>query len=313
MEKNKISVITINWNGIDDTIKCIDSIFSSSYENYEIIVVDNKSKEDEGSILKKKYEDKIILIQSEKNLGFSGGNNLGVKNANGEILFFLNNDAIIQPNTLVTLQKNLNNEDIGIVMPKILFYNTNKIQTAGNFTNLFSKTKSYLRNKESSSFNKIRECEFASGAALMIRKDFYEKIGGFHDFLFIYGDDNSLSYRTWLTGKKVICDGGSVILHDESSSVKKKSRPWFSYHQIRALIATQMIIFKPSTLIKRQIMYSIFQSTAFIKRLLTLQFQFAFAIPRAYIWVLFNLPIILKYRKFTQSMRNTHDDFYLGK
>jgi GT2 family glycosyltransferase len=311
MNNNLISIILINWNGYKFTKDCIESVLSSNYNNFEITLVDNNSDNNEGQKLKNIFSEKINLIQSYKNLGFAGGNNLGVDNSKGDIIFFLNNDTIIQPNTLEILINDLENKEVGIVMPKILFYGTDKIQTTGNYSNIFSKTKLFLRNKKSDSFTRIRECEFASGAALMISRELYEKIGGFHNFLFIYGDDNSLSYRSWIGGHKVICDGRTFIYHNESSSIKKKTLPWFSYHQIRALISIQIINFELKTLFYRQFFYSLFQTISFLKRIIIFQLKLGFAIPRAYFWVIINIKTILKNRRITQAFRINNDNRYL--
>ena len=88
-----LSIITVNYNGVDDTCELIDSIPFN--DNMEVIVVDNASTNDEASIIQKKHP-QIIVLRSEKNLGFAGGNNLGIKAAKGKYLFLVNNDTIFK-------------------------------------------------------------------------------------------------------------------------------------------------------------------------------------------------------------------------
>ena len=86
----RLSIITINYNGLKDTCELIDSIPFN--DNLEVIVVDNASKEGEASIISKKYP-QVKVIRSDKNLGFAGGNNLGIKEAKGDYIFLINNDT----------------------------------------------------------------------------------------------------------------------------------------------------------------------------------------------------------------------------
>ena len=100
MDKNSkslnkmVSIITINYNGYKETCELIESFHKVETYPYELIVVDNASKEDEGKLLKEKYPD-IIIVCSDKNLGFAGGNNLGYQYATGEYILYINNDITI--------------------------------------------------------------------------------------------------------------------------------------------------------------------------------------------------------------------------
>ena len=101
MKMPEISIITVNYNGLEDTCELIDSLQSHLNINYEIIVVDNASKNDESKVLSSIYPD-IISLRSPDNLGFSGGNNLGIKHSRGRYLLFLNNDTYITDNHCIS-------------------------------------------------------------------------------------------------------------------------------------------------------------------------------------------------------------------
>ena len=140
-----ISVITVNYNGYHDTCEFIDSwVNTVTSVPYEIIVVDNGSTANEGLLLQQKYPS-VHVIRSEQNLGFAGGNNLGIKSAKGNYLFLLNNDTLIVKDTVYLLIKRLlSSKGIAGISPLILNYTEpHTIQFAG-YTPLSSIT---LRNR----------------------------------------------------------------------------------------------------------------------------------------------------------------------
>ena len=137
-----MSIITINYNGYKDTCELIDSIPFN--EDTEVIVVDNGSKEDEASSLQTKFPH-IKVIRSNQNLGFAGGNNVGINAATGKYIFLINNDTIFKNYNFQALIDRLeSSQKIGIVCPKIRFaWGNNPIQFAG-YTPLSQIT---IRNK----------------------------------------------------------------------------------------------------------------------------------------------------------------------
>ena len=145
MEVEKLlSIITINYNGLKDTCELIDTLPLHD-ETIEVIVVDNASTQDEATEIEKRYQ-QVKVIKSDKNLGFAGGNNLGIQTAHGKYLFFINNDAILpQPSAISLLINRLASSDqIGMVCPKIKFsWGDHRIQYA-SYTPLSKIT---LRNK----------------------------------------------------------------------------------------------------------------------------------------------------------------------
>ena len=138
----RISIITINYNGLKDTCELIDSIPFN--KDLEVIVVDNASKQDEASVISERYP-KVKVIRSEKNLGFAGGNNLGIKEAKGEYVFLINNDTYFKEFNIDNLINRLDSSDkTGILCPKLRFaWGNNPIQYTG-YTPLSNIT---LRNR----------------------------------------------------------------------------------------------------------------------------------------------------------------------
>ena len=179
MEIN-VSIITINYNGLDDTCALLDTLPFN--DDLEVIVVDNASKEDEASIIEKRYPS-VKVIRSKDNLGFAGGNNLGIKAAHGKYLFFINNDTFIKHQTsdIKHLISRLESDDkIGMVCPKIRFaWDNNPIQFAG-YTPLSRIT---MRNKtigygeeDHGQYDIAHPTPYAHGAAMMVKREAIDKV-----------------------------------------------------------------------------------------------------------------------------------------
>ena len=166
-----ISFITICYNGLDDTCVLIESLRDTiSSVSYEIIVVDNASRQDEASLIQERYPF-VRTLRSEKNLGFSGGNNLGIQIAQGKYLFLINNDTYLTEDGLPALIERLESDPrIGAVSPKIRFaFPPQSIQFAG-YTKLSRYT---MRNKalgmgcpDDGTFDTPRPSAYLHGAAL---------------------------------------------------------------------------------------------------------------------------------------------------
>ena len=196
-----VSIIILNYNGKTLLKMFLPFIYELDYPNYEIIVVDNASHDDSISFLTENFPD-VKIVKNCQNLGYGAGNHQGVINANGEFFWFLNTDIEVKKDSLLELMTFMKNRnDVGISCPAIYFYHDrNKLQCAGINFNKFG----YLRGVQKLDNSKLPlEVSYASGAALLIRKNVYFEIGGFDEDIFMYGDDIDLSFRCWLKGFKV--------------------------------------------------------------------------------------------------------------
>lgn len=218
-----VSIICINYKNSSVTCELLDSINLLSYKNVEIIVVDNESTTDISHQFANIIP-KVIYIRSENNLGFAGGNNLGILRATGEFLFFVNNDTeltvdCIQP--LIALLKS--NATIGIVSPQInFFFNKQIIQYAG-FTEINPYTGrnvgiGYLE-KDIGQYKVAKPTSFAHGAAMMIPKHAIEKIGLMPEIYFLYYEELDWCCKFKNAGFQIYFEPQSLIYHKESVSV----------------------------------------------------------------------------------------------
>jgi GT2 family glycosyltransferase len=232
-----VSIISVNFNQAEVTFEMLDSLQKVTYPNTEIIVVDNGSSNDDLSVIKKKYP-QVCLIKSDKNLGFAGGNNLGIRASSGDYIMLLNNDTEVDPGFLEPLVDKLRSQpDAGAVSPKIYFSHTpGMLQFAG-----FSEINSYtIRNKgwghsqiDHGQFDQDQESFFAHGAAMMVPREVIRKVGLMADIFFLYYEEMDWGQRIRNAGYKIYYVHNSVVYHKESVSTGKVS-PLKTYYLHRA-------------------------------------------------------------------------------
>ena len=222
-----ISVITVNYNGYHDTCEFIDSwVNTVTSVCYEIIVVDNGSTANEGLLPQQKYPS-VHVIRSEQNLGFAGGNNLGIRSAQGNYLFLLNNDTLIVKDTVDLLIKRLrSSEGIAGVSPLILNYTEpHTIQFAG-YTPLSSIT---LRNRTTGRGSRdksrypAKRTPYLHGAAMLLKKQVIDQIGGMPEEYFLYYEELDWCTRITAEGYELWYDPAFEIWHKDGSSSGKGS------------------------------------------------------------------------------------------
>lgn len=232
-----ISVITVNYNGLQDTLEMIASLQAHIHKTtYEIIIVDNGSREDEAALLQQRFPD-IIIIRSEKNLGFAGGNNLGIRKARGKYIFLLNNDTLVEDDSLHLLCETLDHHpEAAAVSPKIKFaVAPRNIQFAG-FTPL---TKYTLRNKgigynepDHGQYDTPAPTAFLHGAAMMVRRTAIEKAGSMPEIYFLYYEEMDWCSSFIRQGYTLRYVPHCTIFHKESNTTGAGS-PLKTYYLTR--------------------------------------------------------------------------------
>lgn len=232
-----VSIISINFNQPDVTAEMIESLRKVSYPNVELIIVDNASSKGDVDKLKAEYPE-IILIKSKENLGFAGGNNLGIKQSKGEYILLLNNDTEVDPGFLEPLVKKFqDNPDIGAVSPKIYFHHTpNMLQYTG-----YSEMNNYtIRNSgwgfaqmDHGQFDEDKQTFFAHGAAMMVPRSVIAKVGMMPEIYFLYYEEVDWGRMIRNAGFKIFYVHNSKIYHKESVSTGRES-PLKAYYINRA-------------------------------------------------------------------------------
>ena len=227
-EKSLISIIVLNYNAGELLLNCINSLKKSTYQNIEILVVDNISSDDSHTKCKKQFPD-IKLIQNRKNLGYCGGNNVGIKEAKGEFIVILNPDTIVEENWLDEMFNAFNEFGDGLYQPKIISLNESDIiQSTGNMIHAFGfgfardKGKKIIEKKE-----EIEKIGYASGTCLFTTKKVLEKVGLLDEFIFLYHDDLDLGWRAAQIGINSYYVPKSKIFHAESYSLKWSAKKFY--------------------------------------------------------------------------------------
>ena len=230
----ELSIITINYNGLKDTCALIETIPFNDY--LEVIVVDNASQNQEADIISKRFP-QVKVIKSNQNLGFAGGNNLGIKAAQGKYLLFINNDTIFKEFNVQSLIDRLESStEIAVVCPKIRFaWGNNPIQYAG-YTPLSSITH---RNKaigfgeeDKGQYDIAHPTPYAHGAAMLIKREAIEKVGLMPECFFLYYEEIDWSMKFTRAGYEIWYDPACTVYHKESQTTGQNS-PLRTYYITR--------------------------------------------------------------------------------
>ena len=231
----ELSIITINYNGLVDTCTLIETI---PFNNHlEVIVVDNASqRKEEADTISKRFP-QVKVIKSEKNLGFAGGNNLGIRAAQGKYILLINNDTIFKDFNIQALIKRLESSPkIAVVCPKLRFsWGNNPIQYAG-YTPLSKIT---VRNQaigfgeeDHGQYDTAHPTPYAHGAAMLIKREALEKVGLMPESYFLYYEELDWSMMFTRAGFEIWYDPACTVYHKESQATGQNS-PLRTYYIVR--------------------------------------------------------------------------------
>lgn len=230
----KVSIIILNWNGWRNTLECLESLYRIVYPNYEVIVVDNGSKDQSVKMIKKwvngKADKKFFILENDNNYGFTRGNNIAInqilKEKKSDYILLLNNDTVVSKEFLTELIKAAESDaSIGIVGPKLYYYNYNNrkdvIQSAGAKINLYTGRFINYGDKQidRKQFDNIRAVDHICGACLLIKREVINKIGLLDEKFFAYFEDVDWSLKTKRRGYKIIYIPNSIIWHKGGESL----------------------------------------------------------------------------------------------
>lgn len=209
-----VSLILLNYNGSLFIEKCLESIKNQTFNNIELIIVDNASSDDSLSKIDQIIED-YILIRNKKNLGTSKAYNIGAEKAKGKYLFFLNIDIKLDKNCVSELvNKCEGDKKIGVGVCKELSYEGDEFHHCGAGMDVFGYTYP----------GKLGKIFFTPSSAFFTRKDLFFYINGFDDSYFMYKDDLDYCWRTYLVGYKIIQVPSAIFFHKVGGVSKGKKK-----------------------------------------------------------------------------------------
>ncbi len=216
-----VSIITVNYKRLHDTIELIESLEKITYPKIEVIVIDNNSNEDLDQF--KNNFPNLKLIKNDKNLGYAAANNQGIRKAKGEYILLVNNDVIVTPNFLEPLVDKLSfDENAGIVSPKIFYHYSPKVIQYAGFTDIHPIT---IRNKgigfnetDTGKYDTEEKTFYAHGAAFLFKAKLIQEVGFMSEVFFLYYEEMDWCKRVRNHGHHIFYIPQSVIYHKDSVS-----------------------------------------------------------------------------------------------
>jgi GT2 family glycosyltransferase len=221
-----LSVIIPNWNGKRFLVDCIDSLKAQTFQDFEVILVDNGSTDGSAEFAEERYGDFIRIIRNKKNLGFTGGNNVGIRAARGSYIVLLNNDTWAAPTWLEELiNATHSNRPIGMWGSKVCsYFQRNRIEGIGELIYWDGLCRAQGQfEQDVGQYEVMREILFPPGCGAMYRKSVLDGIGLFDEDFFAYGDDTEIGIRARLAGWKCLYIPRAVVYHKNSGTAGQYS------------------------------------------------------------------------------------------
>jgi GT2 family glycosyltransferase len=299
----RASIVMVSYNSKHKLMPCLESVLRALPDDCELIVVDNASVEDNADAIAASFPE-IALIRSDKNLGFAGGCNLGVRYAQGKQLVFLNPDTLVEPGWLDGLLVPFASDDrIGLVTSQILLMaDPGRLNTCGCNIHITGLTLCRGMGQPRDSYTQVDEVGAISGAAFAIRRNLFDKLGGFDEVMFLYLEDTDLSWRARLAGYKTVYTPASLVLHDYELRITPMKVFWEERNRYLMLLKS----FTWPTLIILLPVYGLAELITWSFVLLKDRHNIANKV-HAYGWILANWRVVMRARKATQALRVVPD------
>jgi len=236
-DRPTVSLITIHFNHLADTIEFIESALRLTYKPLEIIVVDNGSDKDKVTDEIVKRFPSVHFVLLDKNLGFAGGNNVGMKHATGDYFFFLNNDTLLPLGFLHTVVNfMIAHPDAGMASPKVLYPDGKTIQYAGaiGINPMTGRGKRIgLFEEDRGQYDRDYVTDLGHGAALIVPRKVAEQIGPMPEVYFLYYEEHDWCMSARRKGYKMYYIGTGHVIHKESVSTGGDESPQKTYYLSR--------------------------------------------------------------------------------
>lgn len=217
---HKIGIVVCNYNKQDYVVKCLDSLFASTIDDFDVYVVDNASTDESVKMIREQFEGRVTLLVNEDNLGGSGGFNTGLREAlrhDHEYLMCVDNDIVFDPEAVFYLQEFLNTHpECGMVGSKAYFMDEpDKIWNYGGKIRFdtYIQEDQFKNCIDTDMLPEVVYCDYVPACSMMVRTEAVRKIGLMPEDNFIYWDDMEWGYRFGLAGYRVASYGKSRVWH----------------------------------------------------------------------------------------------------
>lgn len=237
MIKGKIGIVIVNYNGKNYQNEALRSITESSYQNFEIVVVDSGSNDDSIVSAKEEFPQVHYLIQDE-NVGVAKGNNIGIEYSinqlDAEYVLLINNDIVIEKNTIEILVNNADNATVTV--PKIYYYDPSNVLWFGGGKLSWRKAEGIhigIDKKDCELYNKMEYIDYSPTCCMLLHRDIIQHVGKIDELMFMYFDDTDLCVRLIENGYRIAYVPSALLWHKVSSSSGGGYSKVFVYYNYR--------------------------------------------------------------------------------
>lgn len=310
-----VSVIIVNWNGKRYLERCLSSLEKNKYkpEKMEIIIVDNNSSDGSVEFVRKFFPD-VFVLKLDKNYGFAGGNNRGVRFAKGKYIVFLNNDTQVTKEWLSELVQASTKHSASICTSKTLFMeNCKVVQFGGGKFTTNGRGYSVAIGKKDRDEAGCVYTGYPCAASMLIKKDVFLRLGEFDEDYFATLDDTDLGWRAWLYGYKVLYCPTSIVYHVTGGTAGRgRISPLKAFHGTKNALMNLLKSLEPKNLLLGVVLALIYD---LIETLLLVKCKDVKCVKmkvKAHYWVIKNLRSILQKRHVIQKNRTVSDEWLLN-
>ena len=314
-----VTVIIVHYNGIERLDNCLSSLFNSQYDNLQVVLVDNGSKDNSVDFVKKIYHGRLKIIRSEANLGFVGGNNLALRQVKSKYVVLLNDDTVVVPDWLSYLVDVAEGDSsIGACQPKLLSLTAPRYfeynGCAGGMLDVYGVPLCRGRifdviEEDKGQYDITAEIFWAGGAAFFIRRQVLDEAGLLDENFFAHMEEIDLCWRIRLLGYKILSVPNSIVYHVGNSTFL----PEKFYLKHRNNLIMLLKNYSTFNLLRFFTMRMALDTMSFIYFLTKKDRNRSFCIPKAYPWLLKNPGKVYQSRRRVQKLRKVPDKEIIKK
>lgn len=315
MEKGLISIIVVNYNGLGFLGSFFKSVYAQTYKNFEVIMVDNNSSDGSVEFTRKNFP-QVKIIENKENSGYAGGNNLGLKESQGEYIAITNNDITLEKDLLEKLIGAYSEiPNLGAVQPMFkLMYDKGNLDACGSFWTNTGLNYHYGIYKDSSLpiYNKNFPVYSLKGVFMLIPRHIIDKIGLFDEDFWCYFEETDFCHRVWLAGYECWYYPKSFLYHHLGGTSTKKPSSMVQYHSFKNRLCSYLKNLGGWEMLKILPVYFSMNFIWSIGYLLEWEWQNFLIVYKAIWWNIVNVKNTLKKRNYIQlnSRKKTDKEIF---
>lgn len=308
-ELHPVTVLVLNYNGLEHLRDCLSSLQNQSYPNYKISLIDNASTDESIRFVKKNFP-AVKIVANKSNTGTAGGFNFGAKFVETEFILFLANDIKAEPNLIEELMCQITGDNsIAMGSPKMMnFHEPELIDYAGIKMDIFGfPLISGHGEKDGDQYNVVKE-SVPTGTCLLIRKSIFDKVGGYDDDYFTLSDELDLWWRIRLLGYKCVFVPQTKIYHKAAATLSQFKRSKLRFFSERNTTRNLLKNYSALTLAKTLPQYFVLLVAEILFYLFLRRVDMSVAIIRAVFWNVTHFKTTYTLRRKIQRIRKINDD-----